>query len=160
MNKHSAICFFVVAHLQATRVDIFILGSTCSLFVVLKRALLFIEGMVSPIILNSSLLLLPTLIKSLNFSIGVSFRTDILTPFPLPALVACTLRSDVAIHIEHKINTRSVSQCIKYILFYFLLTIFFKILRSTWLIDIYESCNIDNRTFDSWICSTWLVNFL
>ena len=104
MSKHSAICFFVVTHLQATRVDNFILGATCSLFVALRRALLFIEGMVSAIILNSSLLLFPTLIKSLNFSIGVSFRTDNLTPFPLLALVACTLHSDVGIHIEQKIN--------------------------------------------------------
>ena len=44
--------------------------------------------MVTAIILNSSFLLFPTLVKSLNFPIGVLFHADTLTPFPLPALVS------------------------------------------------------------------------
>ena len=148
VNKPSAICFFLATHLQATRVDIFI-GHDMFIFCSNQKS----DAFEQLFLVFSN----PHKIFEISYRRIVSYRYS--DTF-FSASSCCTLRSDVAIHIEHKINTRSVFQCIRYILLYFSFIIFSKILRGTWLMDIHESCTINNRTFGSWICSTWLVNFL
>ena len=142
----------MIKHISMRLELISLLDTKCSFFVAVRIVLLWIGCMVSAVILNSSFFLFPTLAKSLNFPIGVLFHADTLTPFPLPALVS----PFVVMFDTHQTQ----DQCIRYILLYFSFRKFYEILRSMWLMDIHESCAMNNRTFGSWICSTWFVNFL
>ena len=99
VNKHSAICLFVVTHLQATRVDIFI-GHDMLIFCCNKKGvtLNWRYGISSHIEQLFLVVSNPHKIFELSYGSIVLYRySDTFSS----ASSCYTLHSDVAIHIKH-----------------------------------------------------------